>query len=224
MPAAGRSDRGYDRASMSEPMGEPLDPPGAAGVPSGTRDAEAIEAELAQHLPGLRAFLRLRMGPELRANESASDLAQSTCRELLEHADRYRHRGEANFRQWLFTTAERKLANRVAYLRAAKREGAREASGPLGRASDDDLARLYQTLSTPSRVAMSRELIEEFERAFDRLDEAHREVVLLSRVVGLAHAEIAVEMGRSEEATRSLLHRALAELSGYLPWTRAGGS
>ncbi len=186
------------------------------------REPATIEAELARHLPGLRAFLRLRMGPELRAKESASDLAQSTCRELLEHADRYRHPGEANLRRWLFTTAERKLANRVAYYRTAKREAARELSRPPGIASDDDLARLYQTLSTPSRAAMGRELIEKFERAFDRLSEPHREVILLSRVIGLSHAEVAREMARSEQATRSLLHRALAELSEYLPWTRAG--
>ena len=180
-----------------------------------------LEAELARYLPGLRAFLRLRMGPELRAKESVSDLAQSTCRELLQHADRYQHRGEASFRQWLFTTAQRKLANKVEYYRAGKREVGREVTEPPGATSDDDLARIYQTLSTPSRTVMQRELIEQLETAFEKLAEPQREVILLGRVVGLSHEEIAREMGRTVEATRSLLYRALAELTELVPWSRA---
>lgn len=178
-------------------------------------DPEAIEALLLRHLPGLRAFLRLRMGRELRAKESATDLAQSTCREILEHLDRYRYRGTENFRHWLFATAQRKLKNRVEYWRAGKRDVALEAA----RARDtreESLAAFYATLSTPSVRLMQRERIEALEAAFDRLSEAHREVILLARVVGLSHAEVARSMGRSEEASRSLLHRALAELAEHL--------
>ena len=43
-------------------------------------DRAALEALLVQHLPGVEAYLRLRMGPLLRAKESASDLVQSLCR------------------------------------------------------------------------------------------------------------------------------------------------
>lgn len=179
-------------------------------------DSADVEAELARHLPGLRAFVRLRMGPELRAKESASDLVQSTCREVLQHAERFHTGGEAGFRHWLFTTALRKVHNRVDYYRAGKRDLAREvdAHGDVGR--DDSLASLYQTFSTPSRSLMARERIEEIEAAFDELSEPHREVILLSRIVGLPHDEVARAMGRSVQATRSLLHRALADLADRL--------
>ena len=178
-------------------------------------DPAAIESLLERHLPGLRAFLRLRMGGELRAKESASDLAQSTCREILEHMDRYRYRGTENFRYWLFATAQRKLQNRVAYWRADKRDVGLEAGRGDG-SREESLAAFYGSLSTPSRSLMRRERIEALEAAFDRLSETHREVILLSRVVGLPHAEIARVMDRTEEATRSLLHRALAQLAEYL--------
>jgi len=176
-------------------------------------EPDAVEALLTRHLPGLRAYVRLRMGAELRAKESASDLVQSTCREILERKDRYRHRGASNFRQWLFTTALRKVKNRLAYYRAGKRDVALEVGEPCDAESDQSLATFYQTLSTPSRRLMRRERIEQLEAAFDKLPEDHREVILLSRMVGLPHEEIARATGRTVLATRSLLHRALAKLA-----------
>ena len=49
------------------------------------------------------------MGPQLRAKESASDLVQSVCREVLGRLDRFQHGGEAGFRHWLYATALRKV-------------------------------------------------------------------------------------------------------------------
>ena len=52
--------------------------------------------------------------------------------------------------------------------------------------------------------------------AFAQLPEDYREVITLSRVVGLSHGQIASQLGKSEGAVRVLLHRALARLSGLL--------
>lgn len=186
----------------------------ASRTPHG--DPQDLDALLSRHLPEVRAYVRLRMGPELRAKESASDLVQSTCRELLEHADRYRFPGPTNFRQWLFATALRKVKNRLAYYRAGKRDVALEVAQHRDPRGDDSVAALYQTLSTPSRGLMGRERIAELEAAFDQLSEPHREVILLARIVGLPHVEVARAMSRTPEATRSLLHRALAELAEHL--------
>lgn len=71
-------------------------------------------------------------------------------------------------------------------------------------------------MSTPSRAAMGAEQLAAFEQVFDRLPEDYREVITLSKLVGLSHAEIAVEMKRSEGAVRVLLHRALARLGVLL--------
>ncbi|MFO0981706.1 MAG: sigma-70 family RNA polymerase sigma factor [Planctomycetota bacterium] len=172
-------------------------------------DEQAIHALLTQHLAGLRAFLRLRMGPELRAKESASDLVQSVCLDLLRNMGRYQYRSDANFRRWLYLTAMRKVSNKVAYYRRERRDVAREADV-------ESVGAAYGTLSTPSRGAMQREEVERLERVFDSLAPDHREVLTLSRLVGLSHREIAEIMGRSETATRSLLVRALAALSKAL--------
>ena len=182
-------------------------------------DPVAVEDLLALHLPALRAFVRLRCGPMIRAKESSSDLVQSVCRELLGGLDGFEYAGEAAFKSWLFTAAARKIADRAAFWQAGKREAAREAAVPNFGASasgDAALIDIYRTAATPSQVVMGREALERIEAAFDVLPDDYREAVVLSRVLGMSRAEVAAAMGRSETAVRHLLFRGLAQLSGEL--------
>lgn len=175
-------------------------------------DPEALRPLLERHVPMLRAFLRLRMNRELRSLEESSDLVQTVCRELLDHEKGFTYRGEAEFRAWLCTAARNKLQERERFWRAQRREARKRV--PL--ASDAELGNYYASFLTPSRVAMGRESVERFERAFEQLSAAQQEVVLLSRLCGLSHREVAEQTGSTEIATRSLLHRALVRLSGLL--------
>jgi RNA polymerase sigma-70 factor (ECF subfamily) len=180
-------------------------------------DVDAVAALLERFLPGLRAYLRLRAGKVLLAKESSSDLAQSVCREILEHVDRYQYRSEAQFKQWLYTTALRKIANRYEHYGADKRAVHREVplAGPSDSsgAVDPALLAACQSLITPSRQVMAREELDRIEKAFEHLSDERREVILLSRFVGLSAKEIGEQMSRSEDSVRQLLHRALAELA-----------
>jgi RNA polymerase sigma-70 factor (subfamily 1) len=175
-------------------------------------DAAALASLLERYLPRLRAFVRLRMGAQLRARESASDITQSACREVLAHLDRYRHQGEANFRHWLFTTALRKISDRLDYYRAEKRDVNRQEALPDA-SRDQQLTALYADLLTPSADLEMRERIAHLEAAFDSLPEEYREVITLARIVGLPHDAIASAMNRSVAASRMLLSRALARLA-----------
>ncbi len=180
----------------------------------------AMEALLDRHLPALRAFIRLRVGPMLRAKESVSDLVQSVCREVLGDLDRFQYGTEAGFKAWLYSAALRKVADRADHWQAGRRDAAREVPiGPLGngaQASDAGLIDVYRTITTPSKIAMAAEAARRMEEAFDHLTADQREIIVLSRIAGLSHAEIAQRMGRSEPATRSLLYRALTELGERL--------
>ena len=51
--------------------------------------------------------------------------------------------------------------------------------------------------------------MQRLERAFAQLSDEHREVITLAKLVGLPHRDIAARMGRTEAASRVLLHRAL---------------
>lgn len=169
-------------------------------------------------LPELRAFIRLRLGPTIRARESSSDLLQSVCREALLESPTLEFRGERAFRRWLFTVAERKIIDRARYWNADRRNPGHEGSS-FDDASADEIARLrdsYAAFMRPSREADLREQVERLEAAFQRLSERDREVLTLSRLMGMSHAEVAESLGIAEGAARMALARALTRLSTEL--------
>lgn len=179
-------------------------------------DREALEQLLARHLPGLEAFVRLRVGRAFGAREGASDVVQSTVRDLLENADSFRHGGEAAFRHWIYATAARKIADKHAFHGAARRDRGREGGVPGAAGEADPLAELFARSASPTQRVQAAELLQRLEGAFAHLADDEREVVLLSRVAGLPRAEVAAAMGRSENAVRNLLHRTLIKLAERL--------
>jgi RNA polymerase sigma factor (sigma-70 family) len=167
---------------------------------------------LEEHLPALRAFVRLRMGPAVAARESSADVVQSVCRELLASRDRFEFRGDAALHAWLYTAALRKIMQKSRRHRSPVRDVVREA--PID--PDTGLLSCYASCITPSRDASAKEQLERFERAFARLSDADREVITLSKIVRLPHAEVARQMGRSVESSRTALRRALVRLAAHL--------
>ncbi len=174
-------------------------------------DASAVELLLAAHLPALRAFVRVKAGAMLLEKESCSDLAQSVCRDLLENVQRFRFGGEAEFRRWLFTTAMRKIADRYEHWQAARRKAGRTI--PV---EDEELLSGYASIYSPSQQAIAREELSRVEAAFATMAPEQQDVILRSRLMGLSHAQIAAELGKTEGAVRTMLSRALAELSDRL--------
>jgi RNA polymerase sigma-70 factor (ECF subfamily) len=184
---------------------------------AGGGDELAIDTLLERYLPSVRAYLRLRAGRRLLDKESASDLAQSVCRDILENLHRFEYDGEDGFRRWLFKTAERKVLDRHAHHAARKR------TPEHGGVEVDLSATLacYASLHTPSRAAIAREELARLESALTALPEDMREVLILARIVGLSRAAIASEVGKTEGAVRMILHRGLARLADHM--ARGGG-
>jgi len=177
-----------------------------------------VEPLLAKHLAALRAYVRLRSGAQVRNRESASDLAQSICVEVLRGQDRFEFENEAQFRGLLYQIADRKLIDRARYWLAECRNPGRE-SPPLrddAAAIDEELMRTYGTVWTPSREAMSVEEIQRIERTMDRMPEHYRRVILMARFEHLDHAALAARLGKTEGAIRTMLCRALAHFSELL--------
>jgi len=185
----------------SQPAASPDPPPRGEPGAAARGQEPPVDTWLERHLPELRSWIRFRSGRLVARKESASDVAQSVCREVIEHLDRFEHGDEEGFRRWLYRTAERKLISRYRYWSAEKRDVDREVDG---------VAELLtgRRAATPSRDAIAREELAVAEAAFCDLPEHYQQAIMLSR--GLSHAEIAARMGRSEGAVRNLVYRGLA--------------
>ena len=172
----------------------------------------SIDALLAEHLPELRAFVSERADRLVLTKESRSDLVQSVCREVVEHAARFQHREDGAFVQWLRRTAERKIIDRYRYYTAGKRDALREAGAADSAAGDE----LHDGGARPSQNAVAAEQAERLQRALEALPAHYREVIRLARLEDLPLAEVATRLGRSEDSVRNLLFRALGALSDTL--------
>ncbi len=168
----------------------------------------AVDTLLTRYLPSVRAFLRLRAGGLLLARESASDLAQSVCRDVLQSLDQFRYDGEDGFRRWLFKTAQRKIVDRYDYYKAQRRTPDRESP----RLVTDTLA-VYGDVPSPSHQLMAKEQLERLENAVEALPEDQREAFILCKVVGLTRRTVADDLNLSEGAVKMRLHRALITLA-----------
>lgn len=177
-------------------------------------DTQALNWLLEQHLPALRAFVHSKASRKLLARETISDLVQSACREVLKDLPHETLTSEEDFRRWLFLAVERKIIDHARFHDRAKRTapGAPHSSGDPPALVAEDIA----TRSTPSQEAMAHEVRERIEIAMQELPPDQREVIRLSRLLGLSHSEIAERLERSPAAVRELLHRALARLDRML--------
>jgi RNA polymerase sigma-70 factor, ECF subfamily len=173
------------------------------------RNAAAVEELLVQHLPGLRAWLRLRMGASLRARETPDDLVQSVAREVLLDLAAFEWRGEAAFRHWLYLKAQRKLVDKARFVAAEQRSPQKErdldvlASGIVGTLAG----------ATPSEAAISADEVRRIETAFAELPADRQEAISLHRLCGMDVHEVAARMQRSEGAVRNLIWRGLSRLA-----------
>lgn len=170
-------------------------------------DEGALDRMVARFLPRLHAFVRVQMGAGLRRREASADVVQSVCRELLEGRERFEFRGEGAFLSWLLKAAMNKLRERARFFDRQRRAIDREQPLPDGAA--------YAGLS-PSGEVMGKEEVERLEQALSELPDDYREIVVLARIVGMSHQDIADHLGRTKPSVRNALGRAITRLGQAL--------
>jgi RNA polymerase sigma-70 factor, ECF subfamily len=187
-----RPDGGQEARGEDDPLDHLVD-----GVRSG--DREAIAAVYLAVAPGLRGFLRRRVGH----GEVADDLVEQTFLELIEGGHRLRGGGRS-LRAWLFRAARNNLDD---WRRRAERRSDHELR-------DHHLAGLTAPVHhDPSEVVDHDPVLE---AALRQLTPAQREVLELRLVADLPVADVASMTGRSAGAVKLLQHRALRRLAGLL--------
>lgn len=149
----------------------------------------------------------------LNSEADAYDVAQESFLKAF-HSLRY-FKGQSSFYTWLYSIALNQGRN---YLRKRKRENTYsldddEKGNPLEK--KDELA--DQALeSDPVRRANLTDLRRKLAQALAQLSPAHQEVVNMSDIQGLSHAEIAQRLNISEGTVRSRLHYAHRQLQSLL--------
>ena len=187
-----------------------METPDSAALLAAARagSSDALGALFARHGPRLLALIRLRLGPSLRAHLESRDILQEAWLKALVHIDGFRGEGTSSFMAWMARIAANEIRDRADHHGRQRRDAARET--PLPNADLDALA--ANVRSQTSRIALD-ESLERLERALEALSPEHREVVVLRKLEELSFPEIGERMGRSPDACRQLLARALAVLT-----------
>lgn len=134
----------------------------------------------------------------------AEDIFQETFIRVYRQADRYKR--EYKFKTWLYTIALNRARDRLRHFKRRPEVFLDSSPGRNWR------ERLKSKIAGPRDMAGARELEKILRKQLGELSDQHREVVVMSRLLGLKYAEIAGILGISSGTVRSRLHYALREL------------
>jgi RNA polymerase sigma-70 factor (ECF subfamily) len=154
----------------------------------------------------LLAFIRLRLGRDLRSRLESRDILQATLLKSLEHMGDLKADETRSVMAWLARIAEHEIRDCADFHHRQRRDAAQET------ALDDDAPLPALTRSALSRVILGQQA-ERLEEALESLSPAHREIILLRKFEELSFAEIGQRLGKSEDACRMLLARAMTALT-----------
>lgn len=175
-------------------------------------------AELEKLRPFLTLLARQNLNPRLWKDVDPSGVVQETLAEAAKSRGQFRGNGSAELDGWIRRILLNNLRDAIRRAHRDKRDVDREVS--LAAAWDETTRRLEFQLAaggpSPSERAMKREEILGLASALDGLESAQRDAVELRHLQGLALAEAARVMGRSESAVAALLHRGLEKLRSEL--------
>jgi RNA polymerase sigma-70 factor (ECF subfamily) len=161
-------------------------------------------------------IMRLRMGKELRSKLESTDLAQDALLSALGDLKNFTYKNEGDFLRWISTIAENRLRDNLDKLHADKRNIRKEIR--IGRHNANTVSKSAVSFTpieatTPSVIMSRIEELEKLEKAIDKLKPEYKQVIVLSKIDGLSYKEIADKLGKTSEAVRKLISRAMAALT-----------
>lgn len=176
------------------------DPAAAAagnGSPAGKRELDGAFSDLyREHLRDVYSYCYYRIGN----HHDAEDLTEQTFLQAYRHFERARRESDGRpLRPWLIRIAHNLAAN---YYRDRSRR-------PV--AQLDDAAIISAPHGTEEMVE-GREEVKEVLRGVSELPDDRREALIMRFALDMDNREIARALGRSEGATKVLIHRAIKQL------------
>ena len=164
----------------------------------------------------VRRIIRFRMDRKLRPKLDSVDVVQDALILALGGLQNFTYKNEGDFLRWLSRIAENKLRDIFDKFHADKRDVHKEIPfkkrGRSTEGSSVGAAGPMRT-TTPSVIVCKKEALDKLEKALDKLKLEYKEIIVLKRIEGLSHAEIAERLGKNTGAVRMLLARAMAALT-----------
>jgi RNA polymerase sigma-70 factor (ECF subfamily) len=181
-------------------------------------DQDSLGRLLESYRGYLRALACSKIDLRLQARANPSDLIQETFLLASRHFNQFRGQSEREWLHWLRRILRRcvsRFVRKHGWVR--KRNAYREISlerEPLSPVPGHGAGRpqIADSGSSPSARAQRRELASLVAERLARLSPAHRDVLILRNLKGLAFEEVARRMRRSPGAVRVLWLRALDQL------------
>jgi len=164
----------------------------------------AIDAQFSElyrtHLRDVYSYLYYRLGN----HHDAEDLTEQTFLQAYRHFERAQRESDGRpLRPWLIRIAHNLAANLY-------RDRSRRPQSPLN--EDSQLAAVH---STEDLVSGRDELARVLE-GVKQLPDDRREALIMRFALGMDNREIARALGRSDGATKVLIHRAIRQLEGIV--------
>jgi RNA polymerase sigma-70 factor (ECF subfamily) len=160
------------------------------------QDRAAFATLYRRHLDRVFRYCVVQVGDA----HQAQDLTAQTFLAALEHIESYR--GEGTFRAWLLSIARNKVRDQFR---------SRRSTLPLEAAFH-----MPSVAASPERIVEVRLRLEQVMHALAQLPPDRSEALALRIFAGLSVAEAGAVMGRSEAATKMLVHRGLEDLRARL--------
>jgi RNA polymerase sigma-70 factor (ECF subfamily) len=168
---------------------------------------EAVNELFDRYGERLHALVRLRLGARLRRHLESRDIVQNTMMKAFQALDRFEGDESTPLMAWLGRIAENEIRDQADFYEREKRRS--ELETPL----DGKLGALHAEVTSAVSRLYVKEQMERVERAFESLEPAHRDVIVLRNLEELSFGEIGERLQRTAEASRKLYSRAMASLA-----------
>ncbi len=198
---------------MSEPN---LSIPNAAVVENWCRaaiagDQDALTRLLGAYHARLFSFARRKIGVDWNGKIDAEDVLQDAYIEVFATIGGFEYRGEDCFYHWVTRIIDHRFMDQVRRWRRKKRDAAREYSGQ-GTAHLELLDRVLTAAGSPSLSIKREDAVGALMLCLAKLPEDARTVVQRWCLNQEPLAQVAAELGRSEDAVRRLAGRAIEQI------------
>jgi len=183
-------------------------------------DSGSLQRLIVLHHGRLLAFVTRRVGVDFRSKIDAEDVLQDGYAAAYTTIGKFTYQGEDSFYQWISRIADQRFIDRVRMLRRKKRDAGREiGQGPPGGGGGGDRSRFAPLIERlpgvnerVSQIIRKREAAGGIIAAMAALPEDYRLVVGRVYLDGATTETVAAELGRTPDAVRRLLGRALEKL------------